>query len=317
MPGQHQPATTARTASVRKQALALGLAAAGLLTPAYASRLHLPSQEGGRPAPASSLRPVPRPGYLGVSLRDMDAGEVMRLHLHGALVATVDRDAPAWAAGLRPHDVIVAIDGQAVDGVESLSRRLRDYPVGETITLHVWHASTVTTVPVTLGDQDQIAKSAMSRHIRSYTGSLAPAESTPGNGFADPGIAANPSVAPGTTTTTPASHGVASSLLDAITPTALYSGLTTDPLTPQLAVFFGVHDIGGLLVTQVRDHSPAAAAGLTAGDVLLRADNRPLHARGDLDHAFRAGKGAPVMLTVFRDRHTIAINLTPDKRKKL
>lgn len=58
-------------------------------------------------------------GYLGVALRDVD-GDVQRAlrlgEAAGALVQDVTPGSPAERAGLRPYDLIVAVDGESVDG---------------------------------------------------------------------------------------------------------------------------------------------------------------------------------------------------------
>jgi hypothetical protein len=123
----------------------------------------------------TTAHPVPRPGYLGVSLRDLDATETTRLRTHasgqtlpdgGAMIVTVDRDAPAWSAGLRPRDIVLEVNGQSVSDVEVLRRKLRICGTGDALTLRVWRAGHEMTVSVVLGDQDAIAHNAMSLHLR-------------------------------------------------------------------------------------------------------------------------------------------------------
>jgi serine protease Do len=58
-------------------------------------------------------------GYLGVALRDVDADVQQALGLGdaaGALVQDVTPGSPAERAGLRPYDLITAIDGHGVNG---------------------------------------------------------------------------------------------------------------------------------------------------------------------------------------------------------
>jgi serine protease Do len=58
-------------------------------------------------------------GYLGVALRDVDPDVQRALGLGeaaGALVQDVTPGSPAERAGLRPYDLIVAVDGATVDG---------------------------------------------------------------------------------------------------------------------------------------------------------------------------------------------------------
>jgi serine protease Do len=57
------------------------------------------------------------PGYLGVDLRDLSEEQVSAIHQHdarGAEIVLVDHDAPAGKAGLREHDVVLRINGQAI-----------------------------------------------------------------------------------------------------------------------------------------------------------------------------------------------------------
>src|SRR5262245_35092128 len=54
-------------------------------------------------------------------------------------------------------------------------------------------------------------------------------------------------------------------------------GVQVQPLTPELREFFGVEGDAGLLVAAVEARSPAADAGLRAGDVIVRANDRPMY----------------------------------------
>ena len=53
----------------------------------------------------------------------------------GALVSRMRRDTPAYDAGIRPGDVIVAFNAESVDDASHLLRLLADAPIGETVVL--------------------------------------------------------------------------------------------------------------------------------------------------------------------------------------
>lgn len=274
-----------------------------------------PITSGGQDTekPSLSIHGMRRPGYLGVSLRDLDAAEATRLHKRGAMgamIVTVDRDAPAWSAGLRPQDVVLEMNGQAIDGVEMLRRRLRECPANDTITLRVRRGDEEMSFSVMLGDQDTVAQNALTRHFHPAPAVAAETEITPpGASFASD---APPPPAPSAN-----SRGVASTLLDALIPGATYTGLEVDPLTPQLAAFFGAHANVGLLVTAVNGGSPAANAGLVAGDVIIRAGNQPVSTRSGLAKALRGARGNAVPLAVLREHKEVILSLLPAKRRKL
>ncbi|HYO99531.1 MAG TPA: PDZ domain-containing protein, partial [Pyrinomonadaceae bacterium] len=91
-------------------------------------------------------------------------------------------------------------------------------------------------------------------------------------------------------------------------------GITTQTLTDQLADYFGVGSGGGgLLVTSVVENSPAAKAGLKAGDVVTEVDGERLRTAGELSRALNRKDEGEVKLTVMRDRKTRTVKVTPDR----
>ncbi len=97
--------------------------------------------------PIDRARPLLRPGRvaeagrpLGLSLQPLTP-ELARSfgvrETRGLVVAAVERESPAERGGLRPGDVIVTVDGQAVGTVEELGARLAGVPSGRTVELQV------------------------------------------------------------------------------------------------------------------------------------------------------------------------------------
>src|SRR5690606_21534401 len=82
--------------------------------------------------------PVVRRPWFGASLQAVTADIAESLSLKrpaGALVASVSAGSPAARAGLRPGDVIVAIDGQSVEDPKAFEFRFVTRPVGSTAQL--------------------------------------------------------------------------------------------------------------------------------------------------------------------------------------
>jgi serine protease Do len=78
-------------------------------------------------------------------------------------------------------------------------------------------------------------------------------------------------------------------------------GVTVQPVTAELARGFHRSDTRGVLVADVEPDSPAAAAGLKPGDILLDFDARPLASRVDFDRALAASlPGQTARLGVWR-----------------
>jgi membrane-associated protease RseP (regulator of RpoE activity) len=92
-------------------------------------------------------------------------------------------------------------------------------------------------------------------------------------------------------------------------------GVVAEALTPQLGEFFGVPNGHGLLVKSVEKGSIAEAAGVKAGDVIVKVGNDRISDSGDWRMAMREHTGA-TPLTIVRDKHeqTLTVKL-PDRKQ--
>lgn len=92
--------------------------------------------------------------FLGVALSDgtATADGVTR---RGAQVEEVTDGSPASGAGIRPGDVIVAIDGDAVNGAESLTAFVRERAAGDDATITLVRDGKATQVDVTLAVREE------------------------------------------------------------------------------------------------------------------------------------------------------------------
>jgi serine protease Do len=88
-------------------------------------------------------------------------------------------------------------------------------------------------------------------------------------------------------------------------------GVTIQPLTPDLARTFGVPQTEGALVSSVKEDSPAAKAGVKAGDVIVEFDGRKVGRATDLSRIVAATPaGKSVTMKVIRDGKAITLSPT-------
>ncbi len=87
-------------------------------------------------------------------------------------------------------------------------------------------------------------------------------------------------------------------------------GVLVQPVTPDLAKAFRLPEARGALVAQVLRDSPAARAGLQAGDVIVGFDGRALEKDGELPRFVAATPvGREVPLQVIRDRRSLTLTV--------
>lgn len=245
----------------------------------------------------------PSQGYLGVMIRDISESDVTTLRLkstHGAQVTVVDHDGPACKAGLRERDVILSLNGTAVDGEDQLRRMLHDLPPGRPVSLVIVRAGAEQTVNTTMANREELEKRAWEQHwvVPEPVDDAPVAVSEP-----------MPSSSRGGLGRTFMSGGL-------LPLASAYTGAKVDAMGAQLAEFFGVKDGKGLLVHDVDANSPAAQAGLRAGDVVTRINGGRVATKSEWAHVLRESKGHPVSLTVMRDRHEQVLTLIVDPKHR-
>jgi serine protease Do len=97
-------------------------------------------------------------GYIGVMLRDVDRDLQRALALrspNGALVQDITPDSPGARAGLRTYDVIVALDGEPIDGNDTLVRLISARLPGSKATVQVVRDGRPMNIPLKLAERPQ------------------------------------------------------------------------------------------------------------------------------------------------------------------
>lgn len=242
-------------------------------------------------------------GYLGVDVTDIDADKAQALKLkeaHGALITLIDHDAPAGQIGLKVNDVVLAVNGQTVEGAEQLRRMLRELPPGRRISLEISRDGNIQTLAVQLVDRKAMEQSIWSK-IGMEADNIAPV--LPG------GAASGMGIMSGGNAPIPSS-GFHMSIFT----NTLNVGAMVEPLTTQMSEYMGVQ--GGLMVKQVSKKSEAAAAGFKAFDVILKVGNDSIITSADWDRALRSNQGKQVQVTVLRDRKQQTLSLQVDSKHR-
>lgn len=233
--------------------------------------------------PAAQPWPEAHSGaYLGVQITAVTPQRASALKLQesaGAIITYVDQDGPACHAGLMENDVVVAFDGAKVDGPEQLQGLIHVSPPQKTVTLTIVRNGQRKDLKVTLGSWSVMS------HAR-----------------------AMPPIALGSA---PPPHAYAPDLeIPSFTVLSARHGLVVESLSPQLADFFGVPRGHGVLVRSVEGGSPAAAAGLKAGDIILKVNNETVHDMADWQRGMHV-QATKVSVSIWRDKHeqTVVINV--------
>lgn len=227
--------------------------------------------------------------YMGVDIADVTAERLGDLKLkeeHGAEITMVDQDAPAGKAGLREHDVILTLNGTAVESAAQLRRMIKETPPGRVITLGVNRDGQPLTLKLQLADR---------RKSMAYKPSL------PDFNFKMPEMPVIPDFEG------PISVVIAHS--------SVRSGLMIENITPQLGDFFGVKNGKGVLVRSVEKGSRAEKAGFHAGDVVVKVNDQAVRDTSDFTHALRSSSGGSAVVTVVREKKEQNLNLALPAKK--
>jgi hypothetical protein len=238
--------------------------------------------------------------YLGVDTRDITPDRLGALKLkeeQGVEVTMVDQDAPAGKAGLKEHDVILTVNGAAVESVEQLRRVIRETPPGRVVTLGLSRDGQAMTLKVQLAER---------KNSYAYGYSYGPKGKD--FHFEMPAIPPMPPMPDMGDIDIPVSIVVVHS--------SARSGLMVENLTPQLGDFFGTKNGQGVLVRSVEKGSRADKAGFRAGDVVVKINGEAIHDSSDFSHALRSRKDNTANIGVIRDKKELNITITLPERKQ-
>lgn len=239
-------------------------------------------------------------GYLGVDVRDVTADQLSVLKLrdvHGAEITLVDHDAPAGKAGLREHDVILQMNGQAIEGRDQIRHMLHDSPPGRSVTLLISRDGQQLTIVTQLTTQEEVERQAL-QHLTmpdAQTSDTAESSFAPSN--------------------SPSPHA-GNSFIGTLLMSPSYTGAMLEKMSTQQAAYFGVTSGEGLLVRTVVPNSPAAVAGMQVCDVILRANDRTVATTGDWAKALKNSHGKPLTIVVLRDKKEQTLTLVPDGKRR-
>ncbi len=214
--------------------------------------------------------------FLGVYTRELDdpLREALGFDEDGVLVEDVVKGSAADEAGVKAGDILVTLDGRAITSPQRLRRLITKYDPGDTVKLEVWRKGKRVKMDIALGKPKP-------RKVKIH--------------------AEGPWI-----------WNKGGDIRIMMGDDRAYLGIHPDDLSPQLGEYFGVEDGKGVLIREVKEDSPAAEAGLKAGDVIVAMDGEEIEEMDDLfdvlaDHEpgdevevayLRKGKKATVKVTL-------------------
>ncbi|MBA4125125.1 MAG: PDZ domain-containing protein [Acidobacteria bacterium] len=240
--------------------------------------------------------------YMGVQTQEITKENFSKFGLstvRGVGIEKVIENSPAAQAGLQVNDVIVRFEGEEVASVLKLTRLISEVAPDHTAKVTVLRGGTEREINVTLGKSDV---------PQFQTGGVLE------KWYGLPGIPEFPRV-PRVRELPLTADGNESNVFIYRTGANRQIGIGTAPLTKQLGDYFGVAEGRGLLINNVRENSPAAKAGLKAGDVIVEIEGKEVKGTPDLIRSLNENKGGDVSLTIVRDRNRQIVRVTPEISK--
>lgn len=271
-------------------------------------------QSGDAPA-IRALQFMGEGGRIGVTVKDLESAQQKPAGAtSGAMVEDVTADGPAARAGVKAGDLITAFDGERVRSARQLSRLVQETPAGRSV------------------------KMTLLRDGKPMDVSVAP-DASAGRFMVGPGELAliGEHVGPMVTDELRKELEKARQQVEQagedmkerhfewkVAPEFdferggpnVFSWVTRGPrlgvgiqdLTPELAEYFGVKQ--GVLVTSVTADSPAARAGVKAGDVITSVDGTTVEDSGDLRReTWQNEEAKELTLGVVRDKKTMSMKV--------
>jgi serine protease Do len=277
----------------------------GLLLPIILAASTAFAQEPAPPPSPADVEPLEQTfsffvdgGFLGVHAENINRENMGRYHMsqvRGVGVTQVVKDSPAEKAGLRKDDVILRIDGEFVNSVRKLNRLVSEMAPDHSVKITVSRGGAEQEVTATIGKRNNFSMAQGHFHgipktwkwegdpkVWKFESPLLDRENLFNNGD-----------------------------LTFMLGNSRRIGVSTMALTKQLAEYFGITGGRGVLVTSVVEGSPAAQAGVRAGDVITAVDGETVDSSGELARVINRKKEGDVTLTIIRNKAQQTIRVAP------
>lgn len=234
------------------------------------------------------LKEEPRGTWLGVGIADVKQKGEPGHPARGVAVTEVYDGSPAEAAGVETGDVIVAVDDDEVDGVSELVKAIQSREPGDDVSLTIAREGKEQIIIATLGErpEEYVWLDESDFLGLSALGDIFIPEINIGfSGFGGRGRL----------------------------------GVYVHDLTEGLAEYFEVPDGEGVLVDDVVEDSPAEAAGIKAGDVIIKIGDGDVADTEELVEAIsemKADTPTPIVLVRKGERMTVEATVGESEYEK-
>ncbi len=217
--------------------------------------------------------------WLGVYMQNVDEELVEAFDLQtdkGVLIDDVVDESPADEAGLHSGDVIIEMDGDEIVDSDDVTRIIGGHDPGDEVEVKILRNGKEKTYAVELGTTSEHGQAIMLYDDAINLGGLPGMKSFQlGNGGG-------------------------------------YLGVSTMELSDQLADYFGTDQ--GVLVTDVDEDTPAAEAGIKAGDIITAVNDEAVDSPDELRKVIRDhDKGDEVTVKVIRKEQPLTLTATLDE----
>jgi serine protease Do len=248
--------------------------------------------------------------YLGVQTQEITRENFSKYGLNevrGVGVEKVLENSPAAQAGVQDGDVIVRFNGEEITSTRKLTRLISEVAPDHQVRLTIARGGSEREITVTMGKRPFPRFEDGGFEMRIPPVAEAPLKIQVPNVVVPP-VGQVPQVKP-----MPQIGELNRDFM--IFRGGRQIGAALMPLSKQLAEYFGVNEGSGLLINDVRPDSPAARAGLKAGDVIVEIEGKEVKGLGDLMRGINEKKEGDVTLTIVRDRNRQTVRVTPEKSK--
>lgn len=226
--------------------------------------------------------------FLGIGVADVTPEMAERLKLgepRGVVVTAVSEGSPAEKAGIRVKDVLLSYNGSTLEGRQQLTRMVSETPAGRTVRLRVLRDGNPVDLSIVTAARRPMKEFELSAALEKARDATERAREAAGRVWV---------VMPDIPRMLTVYHSKS-------------LGIDSEPLTPQLAEFFGVKQ--GALVREVAENSAAAKAGVKAGDVIISLAEQPVSKPSDLSKILKEQKttASPLKLSLVRNQKEITL----------